>query len=153
MEYRQGKLKYADLIRQRSGEVYGFFFYIPLFFLLSFFGWLWEVGIYLVKDGEFVNRGVLFGPWLPVYGCGGIEYQRACLSARRALIRSGRLAVSLLRRSLSASALPENLEEGKGKEGAAAGLSDAASDFYRRCGPGGGFSEYGERYYDGKTCI
>lgn len=72
MEYRQGKLKYADLIRQRSGEVYGFFFYIPLFFLLSFFGWLWEVGIYLVKDGEFVNRGVLFGPWLPVYGCGGI---------------------------------------------------------------------------------
>ena len=79
MEYRQGKLKYADLIRQRSGEVYGFFFYIPLFFLLSFFGWLWEVGIYLVKDGEFVNRGVLFGPWLPVYGCGGIISGRVCL--------------------------------------------------------------------------
>ncbi len=51
---------------------YGFFFYIPLFFLLSFFGWLWEVGIYLVKDGAFVNRGVLMGPWLPIYGCGGV---------------------------------------------------------------------------------
>lgn len=72
MEYKQSKLKYADLIRERSGQVYGFFFYIPLFFLFSFAGWLWEAGIYLVKDGEFVNRGVLFGPWLPIYGCGGI---------------------------------------------------------------------------------
>lgn len=51
---------------------YGFFFYVPLFFLLSFIGWLWEVTIYLLMEGEFVNRGILFGPWIPIYGCGGI---------------------------------------------------------------------------------
>lgn len=49
-----------------------FFYYVLLFFLLSFAGWLWEVMIYLVRDGNFVNRGVLTGPWLPVYGAGGV---------------------------------------------------------------------------------
>ena len=51
---------------------YGFFFYVLLFFLLSLAGWLWEIGIYLVQDGKFVNRGILLGPWLPVYGMGGL---------------------------------------------------------------------------------
>lgn len=72
MEYSESRVKYADLIGRRSNQTYGFFFYIPLFFLLSSAGWLWEVTIYLIQDGEFVNRGVLFGPWLPIYGCGGI---------------------------------------------------------------------------------
>lgn len=45
---------------------------ILLFFLFSFIGWLWEVGIHLVEDGIFVNRGVLHGPWLPIYGSGGV---------------------------------------------------------------------------------
>lgn len=51
---------------------YGFFFYVLLFFLLSLAGWLWEIAIYLVQDGRFVNRGILLGPWLPVYGSGGL---------------------------------------------------------------------------------
>lgn len=51
---------------------YGFFFYVLLFFLLSLAGWLWEIAIYLVQDGKFVNRGVLLGPWLPIYGGGGL---------------------------------------------------------------------------------
>lgn len=45
---------------------------IMMFFLLSFVGWLWEVSLHLITDGEFVNRGVLHGPWLPIYGTGGI---------------------------------------------------------------------------------
>lgn len=45
---------------------------ILLFFSVSFVGWLWEVSLHLVQDGVFVNRGVLFGPWLPIYGTGGI---------------------------------------------------------------------------------
>lgn len=56
----------------REGQSYGFFYYVPLFFLLAFGGWLWEMVIYLAMNGEFVNRGILFGPWLPIYGCGGI---------------------------------------------------------------------------------
>ncbi|MBS6194925.1 MAG: putative ABC transporter permease [Clostridiales bacterium] len=43
-----------------------------MFFLFSFAGWLWEVGFHLVLDGTFVNRGVLSGPWLPIYGAGGV---------------------------------------------------------------------------------
>lgn len=45
---------------------------ILMFFAISFVGWLWEVGLHLISDGVFVNRGVLHGPWLPIYGTGGI---------------------------------------------------------------------------------
>ena len=43
---------------------------IMIFFIFSFIGWSWEVCLHLVKDGVFVNRGVMHGPWLPVYGSG-----------------------------------------------------------------------------------
>ena len=36
------------------------------------FGWFWEVALHLLQAGEFVNRGVLHGPWLPIYGNGAI---------------------------------------------------------------------------------
>lgn len=49
-----------------------FDFYVLLFFLLAFAGWLWEVGLYLVTTHTFVNRGVYKGPYLPIYGAGGI---------------------------------------------------------------------------------
>ncbi len=49
-----------------------FDFYVLLFFLLSFIGWLWEVGIYLVKEHTWINRGVYLGPYLPIYGAGGL---------------------------------------------------------------------------------
>ncbi|MCI9337641.1 MAG: DUF975 family protein [Lachnospiraceae bacterium] len=45
---------------------------VLMFFALSFVGWLWEVGLHLIADGEFVNRGVLHGPWLPIYGTGSV---------------------------------------------------------------------------------
>ena len=45
---------------------------ILLFFTFSFIGWIWEVTLHLVSDGVFVNRGTMFGPWLPIYGTGGI---------------------------------------------------------------------------------
>lgn len=52
-----------------------FFFYVWLFFLLSVFGWLWEGFLYLFKDDTYVNRGFLTGPWLPIYGLGGIALE------------------------------------------------------------------------------
>ncbi len=45
---------------------------VLMFFSLSFVGWLWEVSLHLLTDGVFVNRGVLHGPWLPIYGCGSV---------------------------------------------------------------------------------
>lgn len=45
---------------------------VLMFFIFSFVGWAWEVSIHLVEDGVFVNRGTTLGPWLPIYGFGGI---------------------------------------------------------------------------------
>ena len=45
---------------------------ILLFFTFSFMGWVWEVLLHVYEDGMFVNRGVMHGPWLPIYGCGGV---------------------------------------------------------------------------------
>ncbi|MCD2491860.1 DUF975 family protein [Lacrimispora sp. NSJ-141] len=51
---------------------YGITGIILLFFIFSFVGWCWEVGLHLVQNGQFVNRGVFHGPWLPIYGSGGV---------------------------------------------------------------------------------
>ena len=45
---------------------------ILIFLFFSFFGWAWEVILHFIQAGEWVNRGVLHGPWLPIYGSGGI---------------------------------------------------------------------------------
>lgn len=45
---------------------------ILFFFTFAIIGWLWEVGLFLVNEGRFVNRGTMFGPWLPIYGFGGL---------------------------------------------------------------------------------
>ncbi len=45
---------------------------IMFFFIFSFIGWAWEVTLYLIQDGVFVNRGTMHGPWLPIYGSGGL---------------------------------------------------------------------------------
>ena len=42
------------------------------FICFAFIGWIYEVIVFLVEDHILVNRGVLYGPWLPVYGCGGL---------------------------------------------------------------------------------
>lgn len=45
---------------------------ILMFFIFSFVGWFWEVLLHLLESGNFVNRGVMYGPWLPIYGTGGV---------------------------------------------------------------------------------
>lgn len=45
---------------------------IVMFAFFSFIGWAWEVSIHIVKDGLFVNRGTMYGPWLPIYGGGAV---------------------------------------------------------------------------------
>jgi uncharacterized membrane protein len=45
---------------------------VMMFFIFCFAGWFWEVTLALITEGMFVNRGTLHGPWLPIYGTGGI---------------------------------------------------------------------------------
>jgi uncharacterized membrane protein len=47
-------------------------YYIFIFFICAFIGYVWEVLVFLVKDHHFYNRGFLYGPILPIYGFGAI---------------------------------------------------------------------------------
>ncbi len=78
-QYKGNDRSVTSSCRQAAGQRFkrrmtrtDFFFYVWLFFLLAGFGWLWEGLLYLFKDDMYVNRGFLAGPWLPIYGIGGI---------------------------------------------------------------------------------
>lgn len=67
--HTEDEVKLGSVQYQRHYSLLSIIF---MFFSVSFIGWCYEVSIHLVKDGIFVNRGVLHGPWLPIYGSGGI---------------------------------------------------------------------------------
>ena len=57
----------------KSKELFDkFFYYVIIFFIASFIGYIYEVIYYLVEDNILVNRGFLYGPYLPVYGVGAL---------------------------------------------------------------------------------
>lgn len=70
--YKTRKFSISDIIS----------LFIFLFFAAAFGGYIWEVLIFLVKEHAFVNRGFLYGPWLPVYGIGAVLFS---------LVLSGRM--------------------------------------------------------------
>ena len=43
-----------------------------LFIFFAVCGWIYEVIWTYFDDGVWTNRGFLFGPWLPIYGFGGM---------------------------------------------------------------------------------
>ena len=43
---------------------------VAVFFAFCMVGWFWEVALNLIRYGQFSNRGMLHGPWLPIYGAG-----------------------------------------------------------------------------------
>ena len=43
---------------------------VIVFFTFCMVGWVWEVVLNLIRYGQFSNRGMLHGPWLPIYGSG-----------------------------------------------------------------------------------
>lgn len=53
-------------------EPHQFDYYVLLFFLLAFIGWLWEVILFYFTNHAFINRGIYRGPYLPIYGVGGL---------------------------------------------------------------------------------
>ena len=67
MVYTNEKLENTHYLRH-----YSLLSLIAIFFIICFGGWIWEVALNLVTNGKLVNRGVLHGPWLPIYGTGGI---------------------------------------------------------------------------------
>lgn len=50
-----------------------FLCYLFLVFLIGCFtGWVYEVIFYRYSEGMLRNRGILYGPWLPIYGIGAV---------------------------------------------------------------------------------
>ena len=47
--------------------------YLFLIFLTGCFaGWIYEEIFYWITEGLLRNRGILYGPWLPIYGVGAL---------------------------------------------------------------------------------
>ncbi|MGL4667013.1 MAG: putative ABC transporter permease [Saezia sp.] len=63
----------ASLKIQAKKEAYNLRNLNTFYFLIyAMIGWLFEVIYCFAVDGVFVNRGLLYGPYLPVYGFGAI---------------------------------------------------------------------------------
>ncbi len=50
----------------------GIFYYVMLFAIYSFMGWIIEVIYRSITQRKFVNAGFLFGPFVPLYGFGAL---------------------------------------------------------------------------------
>lgn len=70
--YNSFELRASNTIKNATSVEYTLPSYILLFFTYSFIGWLWEIGLFAVIKQDFVNTGMLHGPWLPIYGVGGV---------------------------------------------------------------------------------
>ena len=47
--------------------------YLVLIFMVgAVVGYIYEVIFYLIQDHQLINRGVLYGPYLPIYGAGAV---------------------------------------------------------------------------------
>lgn len=51
---------------------YTFIQWLLFFFIYCFVGWVWESCYVSAKNREWINRGFLHGPMLPIYGSGAI---------------------------------------------------------------------------------
>lgn len=63
---------YQEKSKFRYTKAYYIWTLISIFFIVAIIGWGWEVLLHIIMDGKFVNRGILHGPWLPIYGQGGV---------------------------------------------------------------------------------
>jgi len=45
---------------------------ILIFFTIACIGWIWEINLCLIYEERLVNKGTMFGPYLPIYGYGSI---------------------------------------------------------------------------------
>ena len=69
-----------------------------IFCVYALIGWIYEVSWYLIAENRFVNRGVLFGPFLPIYGFGVLILLfllRNFMSKKHNISHVGYLSISL----------------------------------------------------------
>lgn len=58
---------------ERKQKLMDFLCYLFLIFLIGCVtGWIYEEIFYWITEGMLRNRGILYGPWLPIYGIGAL---------------------------------------------------------------------------------
>lgn len=67
-----------------------------LFLFFAVCGWIYEVIWTYFDDGVWVNRGYLLGPWLPIYGFGGILIYGIFGKTMKKPVRIGKLNIRFL---------------------------------------------------------
>ena len=61
----------TEITLERRGRMY----YLFLIFLTGcLVGWIYEEIFYWITEGMLRNRGILYGPWLPIYGTGALVF-------------------------------------------------------------------------------
>ena len=73
--------------------------WLLLFYFYCLCGWIWESCYVSCKQRQWVNRGFLHGPWLPIYGSGAILILFATLPVKDSpwgIALMGTLAATLL---------------------------------------------------------
>ena len=63
-------MKLSQLMKKENAKADADIFLIFLFYCVC--GWIYEVALGFIQGRGFINRGYLFGPWLPIYGFGAI---------------------------------------------------------------------------------
>lgn len=53
--------------------MYKLYQWVAFFYIYCFFGWIWETSYVSIRKRQFVNRGFLHGPVIPIYGFGAIS--------------------------------------------------------------------------------
>ncbi|MBQ9061706.1 MAG: DUF975 family protein [Eubacterium sp.] len=80
----KGIRKQGNFSFLRSYTVYTLFL---VFIIFSVIGWFWEVGLHYMSFGVLVNRGTMLGPWIPIYGFGGVFVLMLCSRFRKHPVR------------------------------------------------------------------
>lgn len=71
-EYMLKESKSGHLLKFNYSRKYSIIDIILIFFIIAIFGYIFEVLLHLFQYGEIVKRGTLQGPWLPIWGAGGV---------------------------------------------------------------------------------
>ena len=83
-----------------------------LFVFFAMSGWIYEVLYTLGAWGIFQNRGFLFGPWLPLYGFGGMIIYAVFYKIIHKPVRIGRVNIRILLIFIYVCALTTAIELG-----------------------------------------
>ena len=70
--------------------------YVLLFLFFNIIGWLYEVALAFLYGHGFINRGFLFGPYLPLYGTGALILIVSLRALMKKDIRLGKVKITPL---------------------------------------------------------